>query len=67
LLSTTIIRAISSRRIRWVGHVAGMGVVRNEYKILVGKPGGKRSLKTQSRGEDSIKIDLKRKSGWVGV
>jgi hypothetical protein len=30
-----------SRRIRWVGHVAGMEI-RNAYKVLVGKPESKR-------------------------
>jgi hypothetical protein len=29
---------------RWVGHVACMGVMKNSYKILVGKPEGKRPL-----------------------
>jgi hypothetical protein len=32
------IRVISSRRIRWAGHIAGMEDVRNAYKIFVGKP-----------------------------
>jgi len=27
---------------RWAGHVARMGEIRNAYKILVGKPEGKR-------------------------
>jgi hypothetical protein len=30
------------RRMRWAGHVAGMGKMRNVYKILFGKPEGKR-------------------------
>jgi hypothetical protein len=29
---------IKSRRMRWVGHVVRMGEMRNEYKILIGKP-----------------------------
>jgi len=29
---------------RWVGHVAQMGQMRNAYNILVGKPEGKRPL-----------------------
>jgi hypothetical protein len=39
-----IIRIIKSRRMRWVGHVARMGDKRNAYRILVGKPEGKRPL-----------------------
>jgi hypothetical protein len=39
-----IIRMIKSRRMRWVGHVALMGEMRNSYSILVGKPEGKRPL-----------------------
>jgi hypothetical protein len=31
-------------RLRWAGYVAGMEEVRNAYRILVGKPKGKRSL-----------------------
>jgi hypothetical protein len=38
-----IIRMIRSRRMRWVGHVAGMGEKINAYGIL-GKPEGKRPL-----------------------
>jgi hypothetical protein len=37
-----IIRMINSRRMIWAGHIARMGDVRNAYKILVGKPEGKR-------------------------
>jgi hypothetical protein len=36
--SSSIIRIIKSRRMRWVGHVARMGTNRNAYSILVGKP-----------------------------
>jgi hypothetical protein len=41
--SSGIIRTIKSRR-RWVGHVARMGEKRNLYRLLVGKPEGKRPL-----------------------
>jgi hypothetical protein len=41
--SPSISRMIKSRRMRWPGHVAQMGK-RNEYRILVGKPEGKRPL-----------------------
>jgi hypothetical protein len=40
----SIIRMIKSRRIKWAGHVARMGERRNAYKILVGKPEGRRLL-----------------------
>jgi hypothetical protein len=40
--SPSIIRMIKSRRMRWAGHVTGMGEKRNAYRLLVGKPEGKR-------------------------
>jgi hypothetical protein len=40
--SPSIRRMIKSRRIRLVGHVAGVGQKRNAYRFLVGKPEGKR-------------------------
>jgi hypothetical protein len=42
--SPNISRMIKSRRMRWVGHVAGMREKRNAYRIMVGKPEGKRPL-----------------------
>jgi hypothetical protein len=39
-----IIRVVKSRRMRWAGHVARMREKRNAYRILVGKPEGKRPL-----------------------
>jgi hypothetical protein len=42
--SASIIRIIKSRRMRWEGHVARMGKNRNAYKLLVGKPEGRRQL-----------------------
>jgi hypothetical protein len=40
----SIIKMIKSRRMRWAVHVARMGEKRNGYRILVGKPEGKRPL-----------------------
>jgi hypothetical protein len=40
--SQNIIRHIKSRIMRWAGHVARMGEERNVYKVLMGKPEGKR-------------------------
>jgi hypothetical protein len=49
---------IKARRMRWTGHVARMGETRNAYRILVGKPEGKRPLgRPRCRWEDNIKID----------
>jgi len=42
--SPNIVRVIKSRRMRWAGHVAGMGERRGVYKVLVGKPAGKNHL-----------------------
>jgi hypothetical protein len=36
--SPTIVRVITSRRVRWAGHVVGMGEGRGVYRVLVGKP-----------------------------
>jgi hypothetical protein len=58
---------IKSRRMRWAGHVALMGEKRNAYRILVGKPEGRRPLgRPRRRGVDNIKIYL-REIGWDGV
>jgi hypothetical protein len=55
-----IIRMIKSRKVRWAGHVARMGYIRNPYKILVGTPEGYRPLRrSRRRWEDNIKIDLR--------
>jgi hypothetical protein len=42
--STSKVRIIKSKEMRWAGHVARMGEKRNAYRILVGKPEGKRPL-----------------------
>jgi hypothetical protein len=42
--SPSIIRIIRSLRMRWARHVARMGPKRNVYRLLVGKPEGKRLL-----------------------
>jgi hypothetical protein len=39
-----LIRIIKPRRMRWAGHIARMAGKRNEYKLLVEKPEGKRPL-----------------------
>jgi hypothetical protein len=55
-----IIRVIKSRRMRWAGHVARMGEVRNAYSILDGKPEGSRPLgRPRRKWEDNIGMDLR--------
>ena len=57
--SPNIVRVIKSRRIRWLGHVARLGERRGVYRILVGKPEGKRPLgRSRRRWEDNIMMDL---------
>jgi hypothetical protein len=56
--SPNIIRQIKSRRMRRAGHVARMGEKRRLYKVLVGKPEGKRPLgRPRRRWDDGIRID----------
>ena len=51
-----IIKNLKSRRLIWAGHVARMEQFRNAYRVLVGKPEGKRPLGTpRRRWEDNIK------------
>jgi hypothetical protein len=58
--SPDIVRQIKSRRMRWAGHVARMGEGRNVYRVLVGKPEGKRPPeRLRRRWEDGIKMDLR--------
>ena len=52
----TIIQVIKSRRMRWTGHVARMGESRGLYRVLVGKPEGKR--RPRHRWENNIKGDF---------
>ena len=57
--SPNIVREIKSRGMRWAWHVARMGVGRGVYRVLVGKPEGKRPLgRPRLRWEDNIKVDL---------
>jgi hypothetical protein len=65
--SPSISRIIKSRRMRWAGHVVRMGWKRNAYRLLVGKPEGKRPLgRPRRRRVDNIKMDLLGIS-WCGV
>jgi hypothetical protein len=42
--SPNIVQVIKSRRMRWAGHIACTGEKRGVYRVLVGKPEGKRPL-----------------------
>ena len=42
--SPNIVRVVKSRRMRWAGHVARIGEERGLYRVLVGKPEGRRPL-----------------------
>ena len=58
--SPNIIRNLKSRRLRWAEHVARTEQSRNAYRVLVGKPEGKRPLgRPRHRWEDYIKMDLR--------
>jgi hypothetical protein len=63
--SPSIIRMNKSRRMRWAGHVGRIGEKSNAYRILVGKPGGRRPLgRPRRRWVDKIKMNL-REIGWM--
>jgi hypothetical protein len=65
--SPSITRIIKSRRMRWADHVARMGAKRNAYRLLLGKPEGKRPLgRPRSRWVDNIRMDLG-EEGWSDV
>jgi hypothetical protein len=70
--STSIIRIIKSRRMRWAEHVARMGEKRNAYRLLVGKPEGKRPLgRPKCRWVRNIRMDLVEVEwgdvDWIGL
>jgi hypothetical protein len=59
--SPSIVRLIKSRRMGWTGYVARMGKGRGLYRVLKGKPEGKRLHGRPRRGwEDNIKMDLQK-------
>jgi hypothetical protein len=52
----------------WTGHVARVGEGRNVYRVLVGKPEGKRPLeRPRRRWKDGIKMDVREISSGGGV
>jgi hypothetical protein len=57
--SPSNIRIVKSRRMKWAGYVAQIGEKRSVYRLLVGKPEGKRPLgRPRRRWRDNIKMDL---------
>jgi hypothetical protein len=63
----SVIRIIKSRRMRWAGHVARMEEMRNAYRLLAGKPEGKRPLgRPRSRWVGNIRMNLG-EVGWGDV
>ena len=57
--SPNIVQVIKERKIRWVGHAACMGESKGVYRVLLGKPEGKRPLgRPRHRWQDNIKMDL---------
>jgi hypothetical protein len=63
-VTVNMIRVMKSRRLRRTGHVARMGAKRSVYRVLVGKPEGRRPLgRPRRRWEDNIKVGF-REVGW---
>jgi len=70
--SPDIVRVIKSRRMRWAGHVARMGEEMEVYRVLVGKPEGRRPLeRPRRRWVDNIRTDLQKVGcgymDWTGL
>ena len=70
--SPNTVRVIKSRRMIWVWHVARMGDERGVYRVLVGKPEGRRPLgRPRCRWVDNIRMDLQEVGceymDWIGL
>jgi len=70
--SPNIVRVIKLRRMRWAGHVARTGEERGVYRVLVGKPDGRRPLgRPRRRWVDNIRMDLQEVGcgymDWIGL
>ena len=70
--SPNIVRVIKWRRLRWAGHVARMGEERGVYRVLVGKPEGKRPLeRPRRRRVNNIRMDFQAVGcgyvDWIGL
>ena len=70
--SRNFVRVIKSRRMRWAGHEARVGEERGMYRVLVGKPEGRRPLgRPRRRCVDNIRMDLQEMGygsvDWIGL
>jgi hypothetical protein len=70
--SPNILRVIKSRRMRCTDHAARFREERGVYRVLVGKPEGKKQLgKPRRRCEDNIRMDLQEVGcggmEWIGL
>jgi hypothetical protein len=73
--SSNFSRVIKSRRVKWAGHVAHRGEGRGVYRMLVGRPEGKRPLERPwHRWKDNIKRGLRERGivertgfGWLRI
>jgi hypothetical protein len=70
--SPNIVRMIKQKRMRWAGHMARMVKERGVYRVLVGKPEGKRPLgRPRRRWVDNIRMDLEEVGcgymDWIGL
>jgi len=70
--SPNIVRVIKPRRMRWAGHVPHMDEERGVYRVLVGKPEGRRTLgRRRRRWVDNIRLDLQEVGcgymDWIGL
>jgi hypothetical protein len=71
-MSSSIIRIMNSRRMRWAEYVAGMGEKRNAYRLLVGKPERRRPLgRPRHIWLDNIRMGLEEVEwgdvDWIGL
>ena len=70
--SPNIVRVIKSGRMRWAGHVARMGEVQEMYRVLLGKPEGRRPLgRPRRRWVDNSRMDFQEVGcgymEWIGL
>ena len=70
--SPNVVWVIQLRRMRWAGHVAHVGEERGVYRVLVGKPEGRRLLgRPRRRWVDNIRMDLQEVGcgymDWIGL
>ena len=69
--SPNIVRMIKSRIMRWAGHVARMGEERGVYRVLLGKPDGRRPQGRPRRRWVNNRMDLQEVGcgymDWIGL